>query len=217
MPSTGPSRALPWTVVLPIKGGPRAKSRLGGAPALALALAADCLDAVLGCSEVTRVLVVSADPRVAELARTAGAEVVTERRPGAGLVPALRDGIRASGERRGPVALLLGDLPALRPADLRAALHAVAAALAGRPQVPMAAVPDTEGSGTVLLAARDAAALDPAFGPGSAAEHVRRGALRLDLDLPRLRRDVDTPADLVAAAGLGCGPRTAALLAPARR
>jgi 2-phospho-L-lactate guanylyltransferase len=38
---------------------------------------------------------------------------------------------------------------------------------------------------------------------------VRRGASRLDLALPRLRRDVDTPADLEAALALGVGPRTA--------
>ena len=76
----------------------------------------------------------------------------------------------------------------------------------------MAAVPDTEGTGTVLLAARTPAGLDPAFGAGSFAEHVRRGALPLDLDLPRLRRDVDTPADLEAALALGLGHRTAAAL-----
>jgi 2-phospho-L-lactate/phosphoenolpyruvate guanylyltransferase len=60
-----------------------------------------------------------------------------------------------------------------------------------------------------LLAAATPGALQPAFGPGSLAAHVRRGAVPLDLDLPRLRRDVDTPADLDEALALGVGPRTA--------
>ena len=76
----------------------------------------------------------------------------------------------------------------------------------------MVVVPDAEGSGTVLLAGRTPADLDPAFGPDSLTEHVRRGAVRLDLDLPRLRRDVDTPADLDQALALGVGPRTATAL-----
>jgi 2-phospho-L-lactate guanylyltransferase len=42
--------------------------------------------------------------------------------------------------------------------------------------------------------------------------HAAAGAVRLDLALPRLRRDVDTRADLEAAAGLGLGRRTRALV-----
>jgi 2-phospho-L-lactate guanylyltransferase len=115
-----------------------------------------------------------------------------------------------------PTAVLLGDLPALRPADLSAGLRATARTLAARPQAPMAAVPDAEGSGTVLLAARTAAALDPAFGPSSLAEHRRRGAAVVELDDDRLRHDVDTPADLRVALALGVGPRTASQLAAER-
>jgi 2-phospho-L-lactate guanylyltransferase len=123
-------------------------------------------------------------------------------------VEALRDGVRAAGNRPGPAAILLPDVPAARPEDLSHALRAAAAALAAHPTASMAVVPDTDQTGSVLLAARSASTLDPAFGPGSAAEHIRRGAVRLDLDLPRLRRDVDTPADLLAALELGAGPRT---------
>jgi 2-phospho-L-lactate guanylyltransferase len=104
--------------------------------------------------------------------------------------------------------VLLGDVPALRPEDLSVALHALQTALAAHRAATMAAVPDAEGSGTVLLGARAAGDLVPAFGPDSLARHVRRGAVRLDLDLPRLRRDVDTPADLAQALSLGAGPRT---------
>jgi 2-phospho-L-lactate guanylyltransferase len=201
-----------WSVVLPLKGGPAAKSRLRGLPAveeLAHALAMDCLDAVLACTAVHRVTVVTTDPVTAATARAAGAQVVAERLPGAGLVPAVLDGVRGSDPGR-PAAVLLGDLPALRPEDLAAALGAAAGVLAAAGRPPMAVVPDAELEGSVLLAAARPGDLDPAFGSGSLREHERRGAVRLEVDLPRLRRDVDTPADLRTALALGCGPRTTA-------
>ncbi len=88
---------------------------------------------------------------------------------------------------------LTGDLPALRPADL-------ALALAGLPvRARRGFVPDAAGTGTALLAAPPGVALDPRFGPGSAAAHAASGAVRLDGGWPTLRQDVDTAADLAAA------------------
>jgi len=210
-----------WTVILPLKGGAAAKSRLGRGPDLARAIALDCLDAVLACPAVGRVLVVTADGRTAADAAGAGAEVVPEHRPGSGLVAAVRDGLTAADrpDADRPVAVLLGDLPALRPHDLAVALDVAGRTLADHPDAPMAALPDAEGSGTVLLAGRRPADLDPAFGPASLAEHRLRGAVVVALppDPPsdpvssRLRHDVDTPADLGIALALGAGPRTAAL------
>jgi 2-phospho-L-lactate guanylyltransferase len=56
--------------------------------------------------------------------------------------------------------------------------------------------------------------LDPRFGGPSRRSHLDSGAELLDLpDIASLRRDVDTAEDLAAAALLGVGPRTAALLA----
>lgn len=208
-PVGGPHRG--WTVILPLKGGPSAKSRLGGGPDLARAIAEDCLDAVLACPAVRCTLVVTADLETAAQARTAGAQPVAESIPGAGLVAAVQDGVAAAGRRAGPVAVLLGDLPALRPGDLTAGLAAAQATLDACPRAPMVALPDADGTGTVLLGARRTADLDPAFGPGSMAEHLVRGAVAVHLDAPRLRRDVDTPDDLCAALALGVGPRTAAL------
>ncbi|HEY0698385.1 MAG TPA: hypothetical protein VGD43_11320, partial [Micromonospora sp.] len=70
---------------------------------------------------------------------------------------------------------------------------------------------DAPGSGTVLLTAGPGVRLAPRFGAGSAGAHAASGAVPLAGDWPTLRRDVDTPADLVTAAGLGLGPHTAAL------
>jgi 2-phospho-L-lactate/phosphoenolpyruvate guanylyltransferase len=217
-----------WTVVLPLKGGTNAKSRLGAPAQLATAIALDCLAAVLAADDVGDVVVVTPDPRLAGLARDAGARVRPESVPGSGLLAAVSDGLAGVAGR---CAVLLADLPALRPADLTTALRLAAALLeprtaarlepsAGRrtesaqPARPeMVFLPDAEGSGTVLLTALDPAAMRPAFGPASASAHEAAGAHRLDADLPRLRRDVDTRDDLRTALALGVGVRTQAALA----
>ncbi|MCO1596160.1 2-phospho-L-lactate guanylyltransferase [Micromonospora sp. RHAY321] len=199
-----------WAVVVPVKRLAAAKSRLRGAlpgvphEELALALAADTVRAVLACPAVAEALVVTDDARVAAVARAAGARVLADE-PDAGLNAAFRHG--AAGATAGWVAGLTADLPALRPAELTGALLA---ARSGRSGVRRF-VPDAPGTGTVLLAAPPGVPLEPRFGVGSAAAHAASGALPLTGDWPSLRRDVDTAADLAAAALLGLGPRTAAL------
>ncbi|MCW2815167.1 MAG: hypothetical protein JWN84_2622, partial [Nocardioides sp.] len=95
---------------------------------------------------------------------------------------------------------LLADLPALRPADLDAAL---AALVPGGPSY----VADAEGTGTTLYTA-PAEEFDPAFGGASAAAHQAAGALAVRGELASLRRDVDHLDDLRAAAALGLGVAT---------
>ena len=57
--------------------------------------------------------------------------------------------------------------------------------------------------------AAPAASFDPRFGVGSRAAHLAAGAREVVADVERLRRDVDTVADLTALAELGLlGPRT---------
>lgn len=218
--------------MVPVKGGHRAKSRLGadGAGGLALAMALDCLDAVLGCSPalVGAVVVVTADPAVRDGARLAaeavagagagGGRLRVLEDPGGGLDAAVSAGLSAAGEAV-PRAVLLADLPALRPGDLGAALDAARAHTAtGHAATGQrsAVVPDAAGTGTTLLTMGPGTTLRTAFGEGSARAHQDRGAVRLELALPRLRRDVDTPADLAEAEALGVGARTAAVLAARR-
>jgi len=213
-----------WYVVLPVKGGADAKSRLGGHPVarrtLALAMAVDCLEAVTRTPGVAGTLVVTDDDAAARAAEDLGARVV---RPGpvpAGrraLDAAVTDGLCAAaalaedgdGTTTG-VAVLLADLPALRPEDLAVALRAAADALDDGAAAVL--VPDAAGTGTCLQAARRAADVPVAYGAGSATRHERAGARRLALDVPRLRRDVDVADDLRAARVLGVGRRTAAAL-----
>lgn len=208
-----------WTVVLPVKGGPSAKSRLRhpARSGLAAAVALDTTAAAVACPRVRRVLVVTADAATAAAHAALGAEVVAD--PGGGLAGALAAGAAAAHaggdpvSRPAPCALLLADLPALRPDDLAQALQAGEVALAaGADQVT---VPDADGTGTVLLAAASPRDLRPRFGPGSAAAHAASSVVLGDAPA-RLRRDVDTAGHLTEAETLGVGPRTAAVLAAAR-
>jgi len=209
-----------WHLVVPVKGGAGAKSRLHPPLGvtrrdLAWAIAQDCLSAACAGMPAGRVHVVTSDHAAASFAAGLGATVVAD--PGRGLNEAVRAGVRAAASASpagaaallhlpapeaaaSGVAVLLGDLPALRPEDLQAGLAAAA-------HHCRAVVPDADGTGTVLLTSRDGR-LEPEFGAGSAARHTAAGHQRLDLDLPRLRTDVDDDRSLAAARALGLGRAT---------
>ncbi|NQX12222.1 2-phospho-L-lactate guanylyltransferase [Microbacteriaceae bacterium VKM Ac-2855] len=186
--------ATRWSIVVPVKGTPTAKSRLGSDPQLAEAIAADTVAAAL---VVARVLVVTAGPMTA----FDGAEFIAD--PGRGLGDAIAAGVRAAGS--GPVAVLLGDLPALLPVELSAALAAAQAH-------PRAMVPDADGIGTVLVTARSGHELVASFGDDSRAAHRAAGYVELEVAGDSgLRRDVDTIEHLAALFDAGrLGARTAA-------
>jgi 2-phospho-L-lactate guanylyltransferase len=200
--------ALDWTAVIPVKRLTAAKSRLRGAvPAarhgeLALAMVQDTAAAVLAGHAVGELLVVTDDPAVAAAVTGLGARVVPDR-PAGDLNAAMRYGADEVAGISRHRAVLAGDLPALRPAELDAAL----ARASGR-----SFVADAAGTGTVLLAVPPGEPLAPRFGIGSATAHERSGARPLTGDWPGLRQDVDTPADLTAVLALGAGRHTCRLL-----
>jgi 2-phospho-L-lactate guanylyltransferase len=193
---------MEWVVVVPVKPAAEGKTRLAGVlepadrAALARAMARDTIEAAAATAGVARVLVVTSDD---ELRATVPSAVDD---PGGGLNAAIRAGVAQASL---PVAVLLGDLPALRPDDL-------AAALVLAEQHPRALVADADGTGTTLLTGL--VAFTPRFGVDSAALHEADGHIRLDVPLvSTLRRDVDVPSDLTAVARLGVGRWTAAALA----
>ncbi len=213
----------PWVVVVPVKDASQGKTRLAGVlepearVALVRAMALDTIDAVLAATQVGRVVVVTADPEVASAcARRPRVRVEPEPEtpPGeggsgwAGLDRAvLRGSVVARQEVPGaPVAVLLGDLPALDPAALDDVLHAASAHA-------RAIVPDAQGTGTTLLTVGPGIALEPRFGTGSAAAHGALGHVVMDLpSTSTLRQDVDLPADLAEVRRMPLGARTGALL-----
>jgi 2-phospho-L-lactate guanylyltransferase len=198
-----------WRVVVPVKGPLTAKSRLhpptGVARSdLAHAFALDTITAAVAGIPPAHLVVVTSDEHTSAFVRDRGCIVVADQ--GDGLNSAIRRGIghvqRVLGP--GPTAVLLGDIPTLRPQDLISALTACAAHR-------RAIVPDASGRGTVLLSALCARDLDPRFGPDSAREHSR-DCVRLDLDLPALRTDVDDDRALRDAISIGIGKHTALVL-----
>lgn len=198
-----------YAVLLPVKPPAYGKSRLVGLPdpqrrRLAEAFALDTAAACLGAAHVGAVLAVTDDAlfsaRLVELGCSAIPDGVTGDLNGT-----LRQGAAEACRRwpeMTPVALC-GDLPALRPDDLDAALSVAAGT---------SYVADAAGTGTTLFtAAYDDFA--PRFGPGSRRLHDLMGATPIAGELASLRHDVDDVGDLVEARRLGLGPRTAAVVA----
>ncbi|MFF8729684.1 2-phospho-L-lactate guanylyltransferase [Streptomyces sp. NPDC015171] len=205
---------MQWTLVIPLKPLPQAKSRLadtagdGVRPGLALAFAQDTVAAALACPAVADVAVVTDDELAARELAALGARIVPDV-PRSGLNAALAYGTAVVREIRPgtPVAALNADLPALRPAELSRVLAAAS-------EFPRAFLADAAALGTTLLAAAGDHALRPAFGLDSRVRHRASGARELGLTgVDSVRQDVDTGADLRAALALGVGRRTAAVSA----
>ena len=212
-----------WDVLIPVKRLAAAKSRLGDVDdahrrRLALSFATDAVTAALAVTAVGRVLVVTEDPIVAAQLSVRGAEIVGETR-GHGLNAAIEaglDALAATGDAQ-RIAIMTGDLPAVSPDEIAAALAAAAGLRLG-------VLADAEGTGTVLLTTdataeggATAAALTtsavrpvPRFGPDSYARHRAAGHVPIPGDYPGLRRDVDTQADRREARRLGLGAATCA-------
>lgn len=204
---------LRWVVVVPVKPAARGKSRLEvpgvDRADLARAIALDTLAAATACELVLQVVVVTDDPALARHSADIPAlRFVPEGGDVGGLDAAIALGVSAvDAGGRMPRAALLGDLPALRPEDLAAALRAAAS-------VDRGVVADAEGTGSTLVTARPGVAWTSSFGEGSFTRHTGSGAVALDIpDASSLRRDVDTADQFEVARGLGLGPRTSELLA----
>lgn len=209
-----------WCLVVPVKPLDRAKTRLAGPDigdglraSLALAFAADAVASALTAKLVAGVVAVTDDPLAAEVLAALGATTVPDL-PDAGLNPAFSHGAEFAREIHGDIGVVAAaaDLPALRAPELDAVLAAISAP--GSSRVSRKFIPDAHDIGTTMLFAPPGVPLDPRFGGPSSRAHLASGAELLDLpDIASLRRDVDTAEDLAAAARLGVGPRTAALLA----
>lgn len=202
-----------WHVVVPVKGGPAAKSRLRSSlddaglddGALVAAVAHDTLAVTADVVGEDHVLVVTAEPGETAYALDHGFVVVGD--PGTGLDDACSAGVREALLRGAThVAVLLGDHPALAASELADALRR-----GGGHETFFVA--DADGTGTALVGTTTGQAPVFAFGPGSAARHRALGHAPLDVEAPGLRHDVDDRVSLHwAVEHLMPGPRTLAAL-----
>ncbi|UDY22691.1 2-phospho-L-lactate guanylyltransferase [Nocardioides sp. Kera G14] len=201
-------------VLLPVKPPARGKSRLVGVSdavrrSLAEAFALDTAAACLAAPSVGAVLAVTDDADFSRQLIALGCAAIPD-----GVSDDLNGSLvqaAAEAARRWPdliPAALCGDLPALSPTDLDAALTmAIPLVEQGIP----AYVADAVGLGTTLFTApRERFA--PRFGLNSRMLHDEIGAVPIEGELATLRRDVDDLDDLEAAAQLGLGIRTSAVL-----
>jgi 2-phospho-L-lactate guanylyltransferase len=203
-------------VVIAVRGGPGAKSRLSGRldperrEALVEAMLADMLTALAGCPAVLRTYVTTPTPSLARRAARAGAVVILERET-SDLNTAFDRARRriAATAPEATLVLLPGDLPRLDPAELETCLEA-----ADPNRLVLAPASADGGTGGLVL--RADVPLPLAFGPGSFGRHLA-AARTLGLEAhvthaPGLEFDIDRPADLDAFLAMGGRGATADLL-----
>ncbi|MHB2017035.1 MAG: 2-phospho-L-lactate guanylyltransferase [Candidatus Xenobia bacterium] len=180
--------------LVPVKRLGEAKSRLAGhlesglREEMVLDLMSRVVEALMGT--VDEVCVISPDSRVLQAALAAGALPLHSEEP---LNPALETG-RAWALRHGAtrVMVVLGDLPLLTEADVRA--------IVARPGIVMA--PDRHNRGTNVLLLSPPDAINFAFGPDSFPRHQalarERGYAVSIYRSESSGLDVDCPEDLAA-------------------
>lgn len=188
-------------VILPIKPFDDAKERLatGLDPAqrklIAEAMVRDVFAALTQAREVDAVIVVSAEPRIAEIAGDVASVVIEDQRSGHS--DAARSGVAWAIEQGHDVVVMLpGDCPLLDPAELDQLIVRTRA-----DDVEFAVIPDRMGTGTNALLIAPPDAVSPAFGPGSRQRHLALGLATArrtaEHQVPSLALDLDTAEDLV--------------------
>ena len=207
------SGARRWVVVVPVKGGPRSKSRLGlpetTRVVLARAFAEDTIEAVRSCDSVAATWVLTSDDDTVDwVTRTWNDVRVTRQTDSMDLNAALEQVIATlrGSDTHASVAIVAGDLPALTGAGLGSAL--AAATVGGSAAV----VVDRWDRGTTTLMLPAGSTVVVSFGPDSARRHRLAGA-RVVGATDDVRCDVDTADDLAVAQIIGLGRSTRAGLA----
>ena len=197
-------RPSPAAILIPVRSLEGAKSRLGAVldaeerRELVERLLRRTVAAALTTPGAGRVVVVSPDADVLDLAAAAGAEGLRQTTSGLnqGLVEA-REVLLAEGIAR--LLVVPGDLPAVTPDALAALLRA--ADNATSPVVVLA--PDRHGRGTNALLLDPPGVIEPDFGGDSRFAHKRlaslEGAAYREVFDDALALDLDTPDDLLLA------------------
>ncbi|WP_205877150.1 2-phospho-L-lactate guanylyltransferase [Mycobacterium camsae] len=199
-------------LIIAVKRLAAAKTRLApvfSAPTreqVVLAMLMDTMTAAARVRSLRSITVITPDEVAAAAAIELGAQVLADPTPPDDPDP-LNSAITSAAHAIDipNIVVLQGDLPALQAPELAEAISAARL-------YPRSFVADRLGTGTAALCAFGTE-LAPRFGPDSAAQHRRSGAIELTGAWPGLRCDVDTPADLTAARRLGVGPTTARAIA----
>jgi len=185
--------------LVPAKALDRAKGRLAALLTdderrqLALAMLEDVVKALQGVPEIDNVAIISPDAEVLATARSLQAQAIEEPAPVRGLNQALAFGLSVMSSRPlDALLVVLADVPAVKPADIREILGAL-------PAEGIVIVPSSA-KGTSALALRPPDVIPFRFGEQSFQNHKREAAARkLEHAVVRndaLANDIDEPADL---------------------
>jgi 2-phospho-L-lactate guanylyltransferase len=175
---------------------------------LALAMFVDVIAALLASACFDTVSVISDDSDVFWQSRELGARAIAEPKTLSGLNASLTFGQRYLARRIAATELVImpADTPLIQPDDVRAIVGALGDD-GGRCVLVRA-----RDNGTNALALRPPEAIDMHYGIDSAdAHHAAAAAAGLDvveLDLPRVAFDVDSPEDVLALSSLPVGAAT---------
>ena len=188
--------------VIPVKQLENAKQRLSGVlnpgqrQSLFQAMFKDVLEAATTCDGIERVIVMTDDGQVAEIAAEFGAEVWPE--PAArGLIPAVTAaGARLAAEGTDTMLFLPADIPLITVEELEVVLEGFGER--ALPAFMIVPAHDLGGSNCVLVAPPDC--MEFGFGEDSFRRHLRlaraRGIEASVARLPGIGLDVDVPDDL---------------------
>lgn len=192
--------------VIPVKQLENAKQRLSGLLSAALrqdlfrAMLEDVLEAATTCDRVDKVIVVTDDAEVADIAHAYGAEVRSEpAQPG--LIQAVTwTGEQLAREAVDNMMFLPADIPLVSVEELEVALDGFG--MKGEPEMMIVPAHDLGGSNCVVCSPPDC--MEFGFGEDSFRRHLRiareRNVKAAVAKLPGIGLDVDTPDDLFRAA-----------------
>lgn len=204
-PAESSESAEDYYTLVPVKTLANAKQRLESALGalrsdLMVAMLSDVLSAVRDSARVAGILVVTADPDVAELAAAHGARVLRES-GSRGLNRAVASGFAAlRREDASRVAIVPADIPLLTGAELDRVLQSMEAqsAAVGRGSIGLCASRD--GRGTNLLCLDQVAKFDFRYGQNSFQLHreiaLAAGFRPVSLTSPLIALDIDMPGDI---------------------
>jgi 2-phospho-L-lactate guanylyltransferase len=188
-------------VILPVKPFDDAKERLATGLAaeqrklIAEAMVRDVFAALSRATEVDGVVVVSAEPKISELAGDVADAIIPDERTGhsdaakAGVAWAIENGFDR-------VVMIPGDCPLLDASELDELIERT-----WEDRIEFAVIPDRMGTGTNALVISPPAAVAPSFGPDSRQRHIALGLAAsrrvAEHEVPSLALDLDTADDLM--------------------
>lgn len=188
--------------VVPIKDLDNAKQRLAGLlpqnerKLLFQAMVEDVLSTLAACCQIEKVLVVTGDETVTELAEKHACVIMPEPEV-PGLIPAMTAaGERLAEQRVDALLFLPGDVPMVTVAELETVLTEVAES--NEPEFVIVPARDLGGSNCVVCSPPDCMRFG--FGEDSFRRHLRYakelGVSTRVIKLPGIGLDIDTPLDL---------------------